>query len=165
MRDPQRLFRWIGSLSEIIAAKIPRLGLVKARRYCPLAVSFSSLFSSVVRCMTLSTRASTTQLARRLSTIHCVTPSLVSRFYVPCLPRQQVFTHQHFSFSPLRHFSTSSPSFKSKKMPPKKKQEAEKKVILGRPGNNLKVSGNALLRTSPAKTHITDWYRRSPQRR
>jgi obg-like ATPase 1 len=24
-------------------------------------------------------------------------------------------------------------------MPPKKKQEAEKKVVLGRPGNNLKV--------------------------
>jgi hypothetical protein len=28
---------------------------------------------------------------------------------------------------------------KSKKMPPKKKGEEPKKVILGRPGNNLKV--------------------------
>lgn len=42
------------------------------------------------------------------------------------------------SSSHLRSFHTTAPSFK-KKMPPKKKAVEEKKVILGRPGNNLKV--------------------------
>lgn len=46
------------------------------------------------------------------------------------------------SSSPLRPFHTTTPAFK-KKMPPKKKVVEEKKVILGRPGNNLKVSFDA----------------------
>jgi hypothetical protein len=36
-------------------------------------------------------------------------------------------------------FTTSSPLHIKKRMPPKKQAQAEKKVLLGRPGNNLKV--------------------------
>jgi hypothetical protein len=44
------------------------------------------------------------------------------------------FKSRPFQFS---SFSTSSPVFK--KMPPKKAAAAEKKTLLGRPGNNLKI--------------------------
>ena len=38
-----------------------------------------------------------------------------------------------------KHFSTSLPLSVKRKMPPKKKTDEVKKVMLGRPGNNLKV--------------------------
>ncbi len=40
------------------------------------------------------------------------------------------------------HFSTSPTQLAKRKMPPKKKVE-EKKIVLGRPGNNLKVSSTS----------------------
>jgi hypothetical protein len=42
--------------------------------------------------------------------------------------------------SPLeRRFSTTPPCLVKKRMPPKKAPAVEKKVLLGRPGNNLKI--------------------------
>ncbi|KAK1928047.1 putative cytoplasm protein [Papiliotrema laurentii] len=39
----------------------------------------------------------------------------------------------------VRTFASTPFTLKSRKMPPKKKQEVEKKIVLGRPGNNLKI--------------------------
>lgn len=42
-------------------------------------------------------------------------------------------------FFPRACFSTSPPRLAKKKMPPKKAPPREKRVLLGRPGNNLKI--------------------------
>ncbi|KAF6743265.1 cytoplasmic protein [Ephemerocybe angulata] len=51
------------------------------------------------------------------------------------------FLRINLSFSPLSHkpFSTSSILLAKKKMPPKKAAAPEKKALLGRPSNNLKI--------------------------
>ena len=43
------------------------------------------------------------------------------------------------TFNFCRYFSSSSPLSVKKRMPPKKAPVQEKKVILGRPSNNLKI--------------------------
>ena len=70
----------------------------------------------------------------------------------------------------VRAFHQTPFSYKSKKMPPKgKKGDEPKKVILGRPGNNLKVGSRhtvEVIRDGTAKlTGELDWYRRCSQRR
>lgn len=48
------------------------------------------------------------------------------------------FSFSLFQSHPAR-FSTSPPSFAKKRMPPKKAPPPEKRTLLGRPGNNLKI--------------------------
>jgi obg-like ATPase 1 len=49
-------------------------------------------------------------------------------------------------------------------MPPKKKVEESKEILLGRPGNNLKV-GHCACQVKDTLANKTDWYRWSAQRR
>lgn len=78
------------------------------------------------------------------------------------------FSALFYSTTPrqVRAFHSSPFSQKSKKMPPKgKKGDEVKKVVLGRPGNNLKVS--RLFTPTGSELELTrrwvDWYRRCTQ--
>lgn len=66
----------------------------------------------------------------------------------------------------LSSFSTSAPRLVKKKMPPKKAAPAEKKTLLGRPSNNLKIGIVGLFRILPPSTpsHLHLHFR-APQRR
>lgn len=106
----------------------------------------------------------------------CLSPALINQagrflFTRPSLTFAAVFELKTPKIETRqdRAFHQSPFSYKSKKMPPKgKKGEEPKKVILGRPGNNLKV-GPALLLQLTSREHetdlILDWYCRCSQRR
>jgi hypothetical protein len=84
----------------------------------------------------------------RLNHLAPLTPTSLSRpalpFWVPPSNRARATASAPspvFSSS----FHSSPLSLSKKKMPPKKKQEEAKKTLLGRPGNNLKVSRVGML--------------------
>lgn len=58
-----------------------------------------------------------------------------------------------FQLRPAR-FSTSSPFFAKKRMPPKKAAPQEKRALLGRPGNNLKIGIVGLFSALPSLSSL-----------